>query len=236
MNLSYSDRLAEVLERIRSAELAAGRPPGAVRLVAVSKTHPPDAVRALADAGHTLFGESRVQEAKAKIPLLPSRLEWHFIGHLQKNKIRQALPLFSLFHGVDSPELAAQMDRIAAELGLTARILLEINLAGEASKFGLPPDAAEAALEQIAPLRHVELLGLMCIPPPARDPEASRPHFARLRELRDRLETALGAPLPELSMGMSGDYPVAIAEGATLVRVGAALFGPRPQPAEPAAD
>ncbi len=227
VNHSYSERLLSILERIKAATSRSGRRPDSVRLVAVSKTHPPEAVQALAEAGHDLFGESRVQEAKAKIPLLPARLKWHFIGHLQKNKIRQALPLFDLFHGVDSAELAIQMDRIASETGRITRILLEINVAGESSKFGLNQESAPSALDKIAGLRYVELHGLMCIPPPVKKTDDARVYFAALRELRDQLEERLGAPLPELSMGMSGDFEAAILEGATLVRVGSALFGPR---------
>jgi pyridoxal phosphate enzyme (YggS family) len=196
-------------------------------LVAVSKTQPPGSLREAVDHGLLVFGESRVQEAKAKIPLLPSRCHWHFIGHLQKNKIRQALPLFELFHGVDSVETAREIQRIAAELSLNPRVLLEVNLAGESSKFGFTPEALASQLDSLLELKSLQIEGLMTIPPPAPVAENSRRYFAALRELRDTLSQRCGIPLPTLSMGMSDDYPVAVEEGATLVRIGSALFGPR---------
>ena len=174
-----------------------------------------------------MFGESRVQEAKAKIPILPARLRWHFIGHLQKNKIRAALPLFELFHSVDSLELAQQFQRIADEEGQRPKVLLEVNVVGEATKFGFKPDALEAQMEEIVALDRLEVAGLMAMAPLAPEAELSRPYFRQLRELRDRLEHDAGVGLPQLSMGMSGDYAVAIEEGATLVRVGSAIFGTR---------
>ena len=218
---------AAVRERIADAARRAGRMAGEIELVAVSKTHPPDAVRAVAEAGQEVFGESRVQEARAKIPLLPGRLRWHFIGHLQKNKIRQALPLFELFHSVDSLELAGQFHRIAEEDGLRPQVLLEVNVAGESTKFGFSPEGVEAQLEELLALDRLDIVGLMGMAPFDPEPEHSRPYFQRLRELRDRLESHAGVGLPRLSMGMSGDYLVAIEEGATLVRVGSAIFGAR---------
>lgn len=219
--------LARVQERIAAAAQKAGRSPDEVELVAVSKTHPAEKVRAAVEAGQTLFGESRVQEARAKIPLLPSRLHWHFIGHLQKNKIRHALPLFELFHGIDSRAVAEEMQRIADDAGMEARVLLEVNLAGEASKHGFASESLRRDLEAILSLGRLTIEGLMTIPPLAPEAEASRRYFVALRELRDQLETQLNVKLPQLSMGMSGDYPVAIEEGATLVRVGTAIFGER---------
>ncbi len=219
--------LAAVRQAIDSAAVAAGRDPATVELVAVSKTHPPEAVHEVAHAGQAVFGESRVQEARAKIPLLPSRLRWHFIGHLQKNKIRAALPLFELFHSIDSLELAGQVNRIAAEDGQRPGVLLEVNVSGEASKFGFAPDVLRRQLEELLALDRLEIGGLMTIAPYAPEPEQSRPYFQRLRRLRDDLQQAAGAGLPHLSMGMSGDYLVAVAEGATLVRVGSAIFGAR---------
>lgn len=210
-----------------AAALRAGRHATDVELVAVSKTHPPEALRAVANAGQALFGESRVQEAQAKIPLLPSRLRWHFIGHLQKNKVRAALSLFELFHGVDSLELAQQFHRIADEEGQRPKVLLEVNVAGEATKFGFDPERLEAQLEELLALGRLEIVGLMAMAPLAPEAEHSRPYFRRLRELRDRLQTSGGIGLPQLSMGMSGDYEVAVEEGATLVRVGSAIFGTR---------
>lgn len=179
------------------------------------------------DAGQTLFGESRLQEARAKQPLLPGRLRWHFIGHLQKNKIRAALPHFELFHGIDSLDLARQFQRIAAEEGLRPAVLLEVNLAAEASKFGFPPETLTTQLEELLALDRLSIEGLMCIPPPGPTPEHSRHFFVQLRELRDRLQDTAHVGLPHLSMGMSNDYEVAVQEGATFVRVGTALFGER---------
>jgi pyridoxal phosphate enzyme (YggS family) len=220
-------RLAAVRTRIAEAAARAGRDPAGITLVAVSKTHPPEAVGEALAAGQTVFGESRVQEAKAKIPLVASRARWHFIGHLQRNKIRHALPLFELFHGVDSIEIARDMERIAAEDGALPRILLEVNVAGEASKFGFAPERLRAQIEELLALKRLTIEGLMCIPPPQPAAEGSRRFFVALRELRDRLQSECRISLPQLSMGMSGDFPVAIEEGATLVRVGTAIFGER---------
>ena len=220
-------RFAEIMGRIRAAEVRAGRLSGSVRLVAVSKAHPPETLREAASLGVEVFGENRIQEARAKVALLPSRMRWHFLGHLQRNKIRQALPLFELFHGVDSLATAADMQRIASETGLFPKILLEVNVAQEASKFGFSEQALERDLEQIMGMPRLEVLGLMAIPPPGVEPEDSRPYFRRLAALRDRLEFERGVRLPELSMGMSGDFEVAIEEGATWVRIGSALFGER---------
>ncbi len=219
--------LARVQERIAEAVRKSGRDPVDIELVAISKTHPAEKVQLACEAGQTLFGESRVQEARAKIPLLPARLRWHFVGHLQKNKIRHALPLFEMFHGVDSLALAQEMERIADEDGRQARVLLEVNVAGEASKHGFSPEAVRRDLEAILSLGRLTVEGLMTIPPFAPEAEASRRYFVALRELRDQLEGDLSIGLPRLSMGMSGDYAIAIEEGATLVRVGTAIFGER---------
>jgi pyridoxal phosphate enzyme (YggS family) len=219
--------LARVREQIAAAAQKAGRSPDEIELVAVTKTHAAEKVEAAVEAGQTLFGESRVQEARVKIPLLPSRLRWHFIGHLQKNKIRHALPLFELFHGIDSRALAEEMQRIADETGMEPGVLLEVNMAGEASKHGFAPDGLRRDLEALLSLGRLTIKGLMTIPPLAPEAEASRRYFVALRELRDELETEFNVGLPQLSMGMSGDFPIAIEEGATLVRVGTAIFGQR---------
>ena len=225
--------VAENLERVRGqitqAAAKAGRSANDVELVAITKTHPAEKVREAVEAGHTLFGESRVQEARAKIPELPSNLRWHFVGHLQKNKIRHALPLFELFHGVDSLALAQEINRIAAEEGMHPRILLEINVAEEGSKFGFKPESLRAEMESLLTLPRLSIEGLMCIPPLADEAEASRKYFVQLRELRDSLEKEFDLTLPHLSMGMTNDFPVAVEEGATLVRVGTAIFGERPR-------
>lgn len=224
---SIESRLAAVQEAVAEAAERAGRRPSEITLVAVSKTHPPSAVSAVAAAGQTVFGESRVQEARAKIALVSNRPRWHFIGHLQRNKIRHALPLFEMFHGIDSIETARDMDRIAAEAGASPRALIEVNLAGEASKFGFSPARVFERIEELLGLKRITFEGLMCIPPPQPKPEMARRFFVALRELRDRLNSDFHISLPELSMGMSGDYSVAIEEGATLVRVGTAIFGER---------
>ncbi len=198
-----------------------------IELIAISKTHDSDKVRAAHEAGQNLFGESRVQEARAKIPLLPLSLRWHFVGHLQKNKIRHALPLFELFHGIDDVDLARDMNRIAAEDGMHPRILLEVNVAGEGSKFGFKPESLREQMEPLLSLPRLTIEGLMTIPPLADEAEASRKFFVELRELRDALEKEFAVKLPELSMGMTNDYRVAVEEGATFVRVGTAIFGER---------
>jgi hypothetical protein len=171
-----------------------------------------------------------VQEARVKIPELPSNLHWHFVGHLQKNKIRHALPLFELFHGVDSLALAQEMNRIAADEGMHLRVLLEINVAGEGSKFGFSPDKLREQMEELLALQRLSILGLMTIPPQADKAEASRRYFAQLRELRDRLQKEFHVDLPQLSMGMTQDFPIAVEEGETLLRVGTAIFGERTRP------
>ena len=220
-------RLAQVRELMADAARKSGRAAEQIELVAVSKTHAAEKVQEAIEAGQLLFGESRVQEARAKIPLLPSRLRWHFIGHLQKNKIRHALPLFELFHGIDSLALAQEMERIAEEEGMRPRVLLEVNVAGEASKHGFSPEALRRDLEAALSLGRLTIEGLMTLPPLAPEAEASRQYFIALRKLRDQLEAEFDVRLPQLSMGMSGDFPIAIEEGATLVRVGTAIFGER---------
>jgi pyridoxal phosphate enzyme (YggS family) len=223
--------IADNLERVRSqiAEAAkeSGRVLDEIELVAISKTHEAEKVRAAFDAGQQLFGESRVQEARGKIPLLPSAARWHFVGRLQKNKIRHALPLFELFHSVDSLDLAQQMNRIAEEEGSRPRVLLEVNVAGEGSKIGFAPDVLRGGMEALLELPRLTIEGLMTIPPLAPEAEASRKFFVVLRELRDQLAAEFQIQLPQLSMGMSDDFVVAIEEGSTLVRVGTAIFGKR---------
>ena len=227
--MGVAENLERVRERITQAASKAGRPEDDVELVAITKTHPVEKVREALEAGHTLFGESRVQEARVKIPGLPSNLRWHFVGHLQKNKIRQALPSFELFHGIDSLALAQEMNRIAAQEGWYARVLLEVNVAGEGSKFGFQAESIAAEMEPLLELSRLTIEGLMCIPPLANEPEASRKFFVQLRELRDSLEKEFNVKLPHLSMGMTQDFWIAVEEGATLVRVGTAIFGERPK-------
>ena len=168
-----------------------------------------------------------MQEAKAKIPLCPGKLRWHFIGHLQSNKVRDAVDLFEMVQGVDSLALAREISKRCEQAAKTLPILLEVNVAGEASKFGYAPERLLAELNELNALPKIEIHGLMAIPPFAPVAEKARPYFRRLRELKTACEQVLGTPLPQLSMGMSGDFEVAIEEGATLVRIGTALFGPR---------
>ena len=227
---TIAENLETVRSRIDDAASRAGRNPGEVELVAISKTYPVEKIVEAVEAGQELFGESRVQEALVKIPSLPGRLRWDFIGHVQTNKVRKALPLFELIHGVDTMEVARDIDRIAAELGLHPRILLEVNVSGEGSKHGFAPEALERVLEELLSLPRVQVEGFMTMAPLAPEAEASRPHFAALRSLRDRLAKSAGIPFPILSMGMSGDYEVAVEEGATLVRVGSSIFGARYPP------
>ncbi len=225
MTDEIASNLARVLATIATATAKAGRKRDEVQLIAVSKKQGTEKVRAAFDAGQPLFGESRVQEARAKVPLLPGAVRWHFVGHLQKNKIRHALPLFEMFHSVDSVALAEELQRIGDEDGVRPRVLLEVNSAGEASKIGFSPDALRTHMAALLALSRIEIEGLMTIPPLAPEPENSRRYFASLRELRDQLQREFSVPLPQLSMGMSNDYTVAIEEGATMVRVGTAIFG-----------
>lgn len=222
--------LAEVHRQIEAAAARAGRDPATVRLVAVSKTHPAEAIVAAAEAGQRVFGESRVQESRDKIPACPAGLDWHFIGHLQKNKVRQALPLFGFFHSIDSTPLAAAIDRIAGETNKPVEGLLEVNVSGEETKHGFRPEQLRAEFPALTKLPNLRIRGLMTMAPYSDNPEDARPVFRALRELRDELQSEHGHPLPELSMGMSGDFEPAIEEGATLVRIGSSIFGARPYP------
>ncbi len=222
------DRLQAIRDRIATAASKAGRDPASVELLAVSKTFPVESIREALDAGQLLFGENKLQEVLAKAPLLPAKVEWHLIGHLQSNKVRKILPLVRCIHSIDSLSLARDVDRIAAELGLFSKVFIEVNLAAESTKHGFNAETLRANLEALYALRRLEIQGLMCIPPFDPDPTKSRPYFIQLRELRDELEKLGSAPLPLLSMGMSHDFEIAIEEGATIVRVGSAIFGERP--------
>src|SRR5688572_20163126 len=177
------ERFSQVRDSVAAAAARSGRSPDDIVLVAVSKTHPPEAISALVHLGQHVFGESRVQEARAKIPLVSGRAQWHFVGHLQKNKIRQALPLFELFHGVDSIDLARDFHRVADEIGGNPRLLLEVNVAGESTKFGFAPDKLRAQFEDLLQLGRLNIEGLMCIPPPQPRAELARKYFVALREL-----------------------------------------------------
>jgi PLP dependent protein len=227
--MDLAANLEAIRDRINAACARAGRDPVSVTLLAVTKSQPPEAVQAAADLGLLLFGENKVQEAKAKIPQCPGRLRWHFIGHLQSNKCRDAVELFEMIQSVDSLQLAQEINKRAGQASKRMPVLLEVNVAGEASKFGYGPERLLAELAQVNALPRIEIQGLMTVPPWSLEPEKARPFFRQLRELKKRCEQILGAPLPHLSMGMSGDFEAAIGEGATMVRLGTALFGPRPK-------
>lgn len=222
-----ADRLQEIRSRLAAAEQRSGRTPGAVDLLAVSKTYPVEVIQQAVDAGQIEFGENRVQEIVLKHPQLPAKLQWHLIGPLQSNKVRKVLPLVQMIHAVDSVDIARDINRIAGELGLHPKVLLEINLAAESSKHGFTAQAIHEKLEELYSLDRLYIQGVMCIPPFDPVAEKSRRYFVQLREIRDGLEKLGGAPLPVLSMGMSHDFEIAVEEGATLVRVGSAIFGAR---------
>jgi PLP dependent protein len=221
--------LEEINRRLDHAARRAGRDPAEIRLVAVTKTVSPERLQEAVAAGQSLFGENYVQEAKTKITSLGPGLTWHFIGHLQSNKARVAVELFGLVHSVDRLSLAQALEQAAGRQGKVQNILVQVNLAGEESKSGTAPANAQALLLAISQMPHLRVLGLMTMPPWFDDPERVRPYFKALRELRDRLRrlNLVEGDLPELSMGMTGDFEVAVAEGATLVRIGTAIFGRR---------
>jgi pyridoxal phosphate enzyme (YggS family) len=225
--VSLPDNLISIQQRIGAACARAGRDSGSVTLLAVSKTHPPETIQTAVDCGLLHFGENKIQEARAKIPLSPGKARWQFIGHLQSNKVRDAVELFEMIQGVDSLGLAREISKRAGQAAKTMPILLEVNVAGEASKFGYQPEKLLAELAELNALPKIEIHGLIAIPPYSPVPENSRPYFQRLRQLKLESEKILGVPLPHLSMGMSGDFEVAIEEGATIVRIGTALFGER---------
>lgn len=216
------ERYQRLLDRLRGTAEAAGHDPERLRIVGVTKTHPVSLARAALTAGITRLGESRVQEAEPKIDAIPEA-EWHFIGRLQSNKARRAVRRFAVIHSVDSLELLHRVDELSSEEGMAPRVLLQVNVSGEASKAGMAPEG----LTQLTVPSTASLVGLMTIAPMGASGQEARAVFARLRELRDELERRIGLVLPELSMGMSADAEAAAAEGATLVRIGTLLFGPR---------
>jgi hypothetical protein len=225
--MDLASNLARIRERMGAACTRAGRDPSSVTLLAVTKTQPPEVVNEAARLGLSLFGENKVQEAKSKIPLCSGRPSWHMIGHLQSNKAREAVALFSMIQSVDSLALAEELNKRAEQASKTVPILLEVNVVGEASKFGYKPDQLLRELASLNGLSRLEIHGLMTVPPWTPLPERVRPVFGKLREIKAQCEQVLGAPLPHLSMGMTGDFEVAIEEGATIVRIGTALFGDR---------
>jgi len=235
--MGIAENLAEVRKRIRDSAIRAGRNPEGIKLVAVSKTVEVKRILEAVNAGVTILGENRVQEAAKKIQDLrfkiqdskfegQSSVEWHMVGHLQKNKAKVAVQLFDLIHSVDSVELAERLNKYALQIGKRQRILIQVKLSEEETKHGIPEKGLKELVERVQTLNYLNLEGLMTLPPYFEDPEKVRPYFQRLRELRDEME-GLGYRLPELSMGMSHDFEVAIEEGATMVRIGTAIFGPR---------
>jgi pyridoxal phosphate enzyme (YggS family) len=220
------ERLDRVRGRVEAAALRSGRPGSAVTLVAVSKTMPVEAIQEAVAAGVRIFGENRVQEARDKIAAVSGVAEWHLVGHLQTNKAKIAAGLFDRIHSLDSIRLAHELDRHAGEAGRRLRCLIQVNVGGETQKNGVAEGEVRELLNEIVGLRHIVVEGLMALPPFLPDPERVRPFFRRLCTLRDKL-AAEGLDLPDLSIGMTHDFEVAIEEGATLVRIGTAIFGPR---------
>jgi len=227
MSREVQSRLDEVQGRIEAACKRSGRNVDGVKIVAVTKTFGPDAVAEAAECGMKIIGESRIQEAKQKIQFCPGNLEWHMIGHLQRNKVKDAVSLFRMIHSVDSLRLLETVNSVSAAAGVSMPVCLEVNVSGEGSKFGMKPDEVFTVLENSTSLMNVDVVGLMTVPPFTPDPQGARPFFAALRELRDKCREKTGVPLDELSIGMSNDFEIALEEGATLVRLGSVLFGDR---------
>jgi hypothetical protein len=231
MTAAIAKRLEEVRRRIQRAAEACQRSDFDIRLVAVSKTCPAEAIREAAAAGATDIGENYIQEARDKHELLRDLpVKWHFIGHLQTNKAKYAVRMFDLVHTLDSFRLALELDRCARRLNKVQAVLIQVNVAGEETKSGVPPERALPLVKEVAALECVQVQGLMTMPPYFNEPERVRPFFAELRRLRDRVreEAVPNVRMDELSMGMTGDFEAAVAEGATLLRVGTAIFGERP--------
>lgn len=223
------ENLEEIEARIQRAAERSGRRRSDITLLCVTKTHPSEVLREAYDLGYREFGENKVQEMREKVPLLPGDIHWHLIGHLQKNKVKYVCGMACMIHSVDSLELAEEISRRALAAGQRMPILLEVNMAGEVSKFGIHPDEAVNLARAVAPLPGIQLRGLMTIAPKTDDPETNRPYFRGLRELAVDIDCQNidNIQMNVLSMGMSGDYEVAIEEGATIVRVGTAVFGER---------
>jgi hypothetical protein len=224
---SIEERFQAIQARIVEACRREGRDPAEINLVAVSKKQPPEVIREAAACGISVFGENRVQELEQKVPLCPDGLTWHLVGHLQSNKAGRAVELFDAIHSIDSLKLLEKVNAAAEEAGRTVSVFLQVSVSGEASKFGLAPDAVSPVLEASVKLMNVDIIGLMTMPPHTPEPEGAAPFFEALRELRDRLRADTGFPLEDLSMGMSHDFHIAITEGANWIRIGTALLGAR---------
>lgn len=226
-HMNVAENLNQVLAKIADACERSGRNADDVKLIAVSKTWPAEHVQKAVDAGQLLFGENKLQEGEAKIPNMSQGLTWHFIGGLQSNKVRKVLSLFHMIHSIDRLKLAQRVSTVAVDMGVRASVLLQVNVGDEASKGGFSHGQIREQLAEILKMPNLKVQGLMCIPPAAQTPEDARRWFVALRRLRDELEQQESIKLPELSMGMSGDYEVAVEEGATMVRVGSSIFGHR---------
>ncbi len=227
--MSIADNFKEIIDRIALAAQRAGRDPSSVKLIAVTKTVDIKRIREAVAAGASALGENRVQEAREKIEQLGSLAGWHLIGHLQSNKAKYAVKLFELIHSIDSLELAQEVDKQAAKIGKIQDVLIEVNISGETSKAGIPADDAANLIRKTAALKNISIKGLMTMPPFFDNPEEARPYFKKLRDLSVQidLDKIPNVSMEELSMGMSGDFEVAVEEGATMVRVGTAIFGGR---------
>jgi pyridoxal phosphate enzyme (YggS family) len=225
--MSYiKENLLRVMERIEKASIKAGRDPGEIKLVAVTKTVEIPKIKEAIEAGVKIVGENYVQEAQKKIEEIGRQISWHFIGHLQSNKAKYAVRLFDMIHSIDSEPLAEELNRRAKKEGRPIKVMIEVNLSGEATKFGAEEEKAIELAKKLMSLDHISLEGLMTMPPYFELPEMSRPYYIRLRELKEKMVKE-GISLKELSMGMSNDFEIAIEEGATFVRIGTAIFGPR---------
>ena len=225
--MSITHNLRDVLDRIADAACEASREADEIKLLAVSKTYPADVVNEVVRAGQVLLGENRVQEALEKKALLAEEISWHLIGPLQRNKVRKVVGEFACLQGIDSLNLASAVSRVATELEVTQQVLLQVKIGSEETKSGFEAASLLSEIEALVALPSLDIQGLMTIPPPVEKVDDARPYFSAVRELREQLTSVSGLPLPELSMGMSGDYQAAIAEGSTMVRVGSAIFGKR---------
>jgi pyridoxal phosphate enzyme (YggS family) len=221
------ENLKRVKERIASACASSGRDPSEVKIVAVTKTHPVEVVREAIAAGINIIGENRVQEAEEKHSQVEARVEWHLVGHLQRNKVRKALSIFSMIESLDSLRLAKEIEKESAKRDRITPCLIEVNTSGEDTKFGVAPGGLAELVTEVLKLEHIKLVGLMTLGPLTENEDRIRRSFVQLRELRDRVENIFGCYLPHLSMGMSDDFEIAVQEGATMVRLGRVLFGPR---------
>jgi pyridoxal phosphate enzyme (YggS family) len=230
MSRTVAENIADITQRIQAAAIRSGRDPQGIRLMAVCKTVSPERIRQAIDAGVTCLGENYVQEAREKIPAVGHGVEWHMIGHLQTNKAKYVVQLFDWIHSLDRIELALELDKRAGRHNRVLKVLVEVNVSGESSKNGANPSNVPALVRQISALPNLSLQGLMTMPPYVDDPELARPYFIALRRLRDEIAAAHipGVSMAELSMGMTNDFEIAVEEGATIVRVGRAIFGDRP--------